>query len=246
MLLKNKCAVVTGSNRGIGKAILEVLAQNGADLWACTRRESEEFLSFISGLEKKYGVIIKPVYFDISDIESVKKGVREITINKDPIDILVNNAGSISISLFQMTPISKVKEMFDVNFYPMFQLTQMLVKSMVKGGGSIINLSSSAAIEGNEGRVSYASSKAAVITFSQVISRELGRNNVRVNTIAPGLTETDMMRGSTPDDVLEKTLDRISLRRTAKPEEIANVVLFLSSNLSSYITGQVLRVDGGM
>ncbi|MBT5399723.1 SDR family oxidoreductase [bacterium] len=246
MLLKNKCAVVTGSNRGIGKAILEVLAQNGADLWACARRESEEFLSFISGLEKKYGVIIKPVYFDISDIESVKKGVREITINKDPIDILVNNAGSISISLFQMTPISKVKEMFDVNFYPMFQLTQMLVKSMLKGGGSIINLSSSAAIEGNEGRVSYASSKAAVITFSQVISRELGRNNVRVNTIAPGLTETDMMRGSTPDDVLEKTLDRISLRRTAKPEEIANVVLFLSSNLSSYITGQVLRVDGGM
>jgi len=118
MLLKNKCAVVTGSNRGIGKAILEVLAQNGADLWACARRESEEFLSFISGLEKKYGVIIKPVYFDISDIESVKKGVREITINKDPIDILVNNAGSISISLFQMTPISKVKEMFDVNFYP--------------------------------------------------------------------------------------------------------------------------------
>ena len=246
MLLKNKCAVVTGSNRGIGKAILEVLAQNGADLWACARRESEEFLSFISGLEKKYGVIIKPVYFDISDIESVKKGVREITINKDPIDILVNNAGSISISLFQMTPISKVKEMFDVNFYPMFQLTQMLVKSMLKGGGSIINLSSSAAIEGNEGRGSYASSKAAVITFSQVISRELGRNNVRVNTIAPGLTETDMMRGSTPDDVLEKTLDRISLRRTAKPEEIANVVLFLSSNLSSYITGQVLRVDGGM
>jgi len=140
MLLKNKCAVVTGSNRGIGKAILEVLAQNGADVWACARRESEEFLSFISGLEKKYGVIIKPVYFDISDIESVKKGVREITINKDPIDILVNNAGSISISLFQMTPISKVKEMFDVNFYPMFQLTQMLVKSMVKGGGSIINL----------------------------------------------------------------------------------------------------------
>ena len=246
MLLKNKCAVVTGSNRGIGKAILEVLAQNGADLWACARRGSEGFLSFISGLEKKYGVIIKPVYFDISDIESVKKGVREITINKDPIDILVNNAGSISISLFQMTPISKVKEMFDVNFYPMFQLTQMLVKSMLKGGGSIINLSSSAAIEGNEGRVSYASSKAAVITFSQVISRELGRNNVRVNTIAPGLTETDMMRGSTPDDVLEKTLDRISLRRTAKPEEIANVVLFLSSNLSSYITGQVLRVDGGM
>jgi 3-oxoacyl-[acyl-carrier protein] reductase len=246
MLLKNKRAVVTGSNRGIGKAILEVLAKNGANVWACARSESEEFLLSISRLEDKYGVVIKPVYFDISDIDSVKRGVREITVNKDPIDILVNNAGSISISLFQMTPMSKVKEMFDINFYPMFQLTQMLVKSMVRNGGSIINLSSSAAIEGNEGRVAYASSKAAVITFSQVISRELGRNNVRVNTIAPGLTDTDMMRGSTPNDVLEKTLERISLHRTAKPEEIANVVLFLSSSLASYITGQVLCVDGGM
>jgi 3-oxoacyl-[acyl-carrier protein] reductase len=117
---------------------------------------------------------------------------------------------------------------------------------MIKKGGSIINISSSAAIEGNEGRVSYASSKSAVITFGQVISRELGRYNIRVNTIAPGLTETDMMRESTPDDVLKRTLDRVSLHRVAKPEEIADTVLFLSSDLSSYITGQVLRVDGGM
>ena len=145
-----------------------------------------------------------------------------------------------------MTPLNKVKEMFEVNFFSMFQFTQLIVKSMVKQGGSIVNVSSSAAIEGNEGRVSYASSKSAVITFGQVISRELGRYNVRVNTIAPGLTDTDMMRGSTPDDILEKTLERISLHRVAKPEEIANAVLFLSSDLSSYITGQVLSVDGGM
>ncbi|MCS5551415.1 MAG: SDR family oxidoreductase, partial [Gammaproteobacteria bacterium] len=91
-----------------------------------------------------------------------------------------------------------------------------------------------------------ASSKSAVITFGQVISRELGGNNIRVNTIAPGLTETEMMKGSTPDDVLKRTLDRVSLHRTAKPKEIANVALFLASNLSSYMTGQVLRVDGGM
>jgi 3-oxoacyl-[acyl-carrier protein] reductase len=246
MLLKDKCAVVTGCNRGIGKSVLETFASNGADIWACARSESKDFLSLIQDLESKYKVTIKPVFFDLSDIDSVKQGIKTISAEKKPIDILVNNAGSISTSLFQMTPLSKVKEMFDVNFFSMFQFTQGIVKSMVKNGGSVINLSSSAGIEGNEGRVSYASSKSAVITFGQVVSRELGRNNIRVNTIAPGLTETEMMIDSTPEDVLRQTLERISLHRTAKPEEIANVALFLASNLSSYMTGQVLRADGGM
>jgi len=246
MLLDTKQAVVTGCNRGIGKAVLETLAKNGADVFACVRKESEEFSSFIEELEQKYKVSIKPVYFDLTDIDSIKQGVKTINSEKKSIDILVNNAGGIATSLFQMTPLNKVKEMFEVNFFSMFQFTQLIVKSMVKQGGSIVNVSSSAAIEGNEGRVSYASSKSAVITFGQVISRELGRYNVRVNTIAPGLTDTDMMRGSTPDDILEKTLERVSLHRVAKPEEIANIVLFLASDLSSYMTGQVLSVDGGM
>ncbi len=246
MLLKGKCAVVSGCNRGIGKSILETFASNGANIFACARSESKDFLLLINDLESKYKVTIKPIYFDLSDIDSVKQGLKTISAEKKPIDILVNNAGSISTSLFQMTPLANVKEMFDVNFFSMFQFTQGVVKLMVKNGGSIINLSSSAGIEGNEGRVSYASSKSAVITFGQVISRELGRNNIRVNTIAPGLTETEMMINSTPKDVLKQTLERISLHRTAKPKEIANVALFLASNLSSYITGQVIRADGGM
>ena len=246
MLLKGKCAVVTGCNRGIGRSILETFASNGADICACARSESKDFLLLINDIESKYKVTIKPVFFDLSDIDSVKQGIKTISAEKKPIDILVNNAGSISTSLFQMTPLANVKEMFDVNFFSMFQFTQGIVKLMVKNGGSVINLSSSAGIEGNEGRVSYASSKSAVITFGQVISRELGRNNIRVNTIAPGLTETEMMIDSTPEDVLRQTLERISLHRTAKPEEIANVALFLASNLSSYMTGQVLRADGGM
>ena len=246
MLLKGKCAVVTGSNRGIGKSILETFASNGANIFACARSESKDFLLLINDLESKYKVTIKPIYFDLSDLDSVKQGIKTISSEKKPIDILVNNAGSISTSLFQMTPLANVKEMFDVNFFSMFQFTQGIVKLMVKNGGSVINLSSSAGIEGNEGRVSYASSKSAVITFGQVISRELGRNNIRVNTIAPGLTETEMMINSTPEDVLKQTLERISLHRTAKPKEIANVALFLASNLSSYITGQVIRADGGM
>jgi len=114
------------------------------------------------------------------------------------------------------------------------------------GSGSIINISSSAAIEGNEGRSAYAASKAAIIASTKVMAKELASNNVRVNAIAPGLTETDMMIESTTKDAIEDTLKRTCLKRIGRPEEIANVVLFLSSDLSSYMTGQVLRVDGGM
>ena len=125
--------------------------------------------------------------------------------------------------------------------------TQLLVRSMVRQGcGSVVNISSSAAIEGNEGRTSYAASKASIIVSTKVMAKELATNNIRVNAIAPGLTETDMMIESTSEDALENTLKRICMKRVGSPEEIANVVLFLSSDLSSYMTGQVLRVDGGM
>jgi 3-oxoacyl-[acyl-carrier protein] reductase len=122
-----------------------------------------------------------------------------------------------------------------------------MVKSMTrKRSGAIVNISSSAAIEGNEGRTAYASSKAAMICSTKVMAKELARANIRVNAIAPGLTMTDMMTGSTPEDALAQTLERICMKRVGEPEEIAKAALFLSSDLSSYMTGQVLRVDGGM
>ena len=171
----------------------------------------------------------------------------EIIISKSPIDILVNNAGSIFTSLFQMTSINKIKDIFQTNYFSSLLFTQYLIKIMIKQKrGNIVNVSSSAAIEGNEGRIGYASSKSAIITSSKVLARELGIHNIRINTVAPGLTMTDMMKESTPQDVLENTLKRIPMNRVADPREIANVILFLSSELSSYITGQVIRVDGGM
>ena len=136
---------------------------------------------------------------------------------------------------------------FNVNIKSMYFMTKSILPKMVKQNkGSIINISSSAAIEGNEGRIAYASSKSALITSSKVMSRELGIHNIRVNTIAPGLTSTDMMKESTPDEILNKVLERIPLKRVGEPKEIASVALFLSSELSSYITGQVIRVDGGL
>ena len=247
MLLKSRTAVVTGCNRGIGKAILDVFANNGANIWACTRQPDDKFSEYVTSLSKKTGVEINQVYFDFTQIDQIKNGVKTILSKKTAVDVIVNNAGVIFTSIFQMTSIDKMKEIFDINYFSQILFTQNLVRSMVrKGSGAIVNISSSAAIEGNEGRTAYAASKAAIIASTKVMAKELASNNVRVNTIAPGLTETDMMIESTPKDALEDTLKRTCLKRVGRPEEIANVVLFLSSDLSSYMTGQVLRVDGGM
>ena len=247
MLIKGKTAVITGCNRGIGKALLEVFAKNGANVWACVRKPDVDFTEYIKGLVAEIGVKIKPVYFDLQDSEQIKEGVKTIRSAKEPIDILVNNAGVIHTSLFQMTSIDKMREMFELNLFSQMLLTQQISKIMMRQkSGNIINLSSSAAIEANEGRTAYAASKSALITSTQVLSKELAGCGIRVNAIAPGLTQTDMMVESTPKDILANTLQRISMRRVGRPEEIAKTALFLASDLSSYMTGQVLRVDGGM
>ncbi len=247
MLIKGMTAVITGCNRGIGKALLEVFAKNGANVWACVRKPNVDFIEYVEGVVAETGVKIRPVYFDLQDAEQIKEGVKTIRSAKEPIDILVNNAGVIHTSLFQMTPIDKMREMFELNLFSQMLLTQQISKIMMRQkSGSIINLSSSAAIEANEGRTAYAASKSALITSTQVLSKELAGSGIRVNAIAPGLTQTDMMVESTPEDILAKTLQRISMKRVGKPEEIANIALFLASDLSSYMTGQVLRVDGGM
>jgi 3-oxoacyl-[acyl-carrier protein] reductase len=247
MLLKNKTVVLTGCNRGIGKAILGVFAKNGASIWACVRQLDDDFIDFTKGVEDDHEVNITPVPFDLADEGQVKEGINTIRSAKQPVDILVNNAGVIFTALFQMTSVAKMKEVFEINYFSQILLTQSITKIMARQkAGNIISISSSAAIEGNEGRMAYASSKAAIIASTKVMAKELAMYNIRVNAIAPGLTETDMMQGSTSKEALEYTLKRICMRRIGKPEEIANVALFLSSELSTYMTGQVLRVDGGM
>ena len=247
LLLKNKNTVITGCNRGIGKEIVRVFAENGANIWACVRVESGTFSIYINNLEQKHSVSINPVYFDLSDEEQIKTGFKTIKETKEPVDILVNNAGAIFTALFQMTSMKKLKEMFEINYFSQMLLTQYISRIMMRQkSGSIINISSSAALEGNEGRTAYASAKAAMITSTKVLAKELAPYNIRVNAVAPGLTQTEMMESSTPEDALKETLNRICMKRVGQPEEIANSVLFLASDLSSYMTSQVLRVDGGM
>ena len=247
MLLQNKAAIITGCNKGIGKKILENFSENGATIFACVRDINEEFKANISEKQKKTNNKIIPIKLDLSNDEEIKKAVDEIfSINKS-IDILVNNAGIIHTAIFQMTSSKKLKELFEINFFAQSKFTQYISKSMIKNKkGNIIYISSTSGIDANEGRSAYSSSKAAVIAESKALSRELGLYNIRVNSIAPGLTDTDMMRNNTSEKIINEVSANISLKRVAKPEEIANTALFLASDLASYITGQTIRVDGGM
>ena len=247
MLLKNKTAVVTGCNKGIGKKILEVFSANGATVFACVRNISKEFKSNINEIEQNTKNKIIPIQFDLSNESQIKEAANSILSSDKSIDILVNNAAMIHTAIFQMTSIKKLKEVFEIDFFSQTNFTQYILKSMVKNKkGSILYISSSSALDGNEGRSAYSSAKSAIITQSKVLSRELGVHNIRVNTIAPGLTDTDMMKENTTQEIIKDVISRVSLRRIAGTEEIANTALFLSADLSSYITGQVIRVDGGM
>jgi len=247
MLLKNKTAVITGCNKGIGKKIVEVFSANGATIFACVRNINEEFKDFISKTEKNFNNKITPIQFDLNNEAQIKEAANNILSSNKSIDILVNNAAIIHTAIFQMTSIKKLKEVFETDFFSQTNFTQYILKSMVKNKkGSILYVSSSSALDGNEGRSAYSSAKSALIAQSKVLSRELGVYNIRVNTIAPGLTDTDMMKKNTSQETIKDVLSKVSLKRVANPSEIANVALFLSSDLSSYITGQVIRVDGGM
>ncbi len=248
MLLKNKVAVITGCNKGIGKKTLEVFSQNGANVFACVRKADTQFTEFCAKLEKENKCKIFPIFFDLKDEDQVKEASLQINKKAKKIDILINNAGTIQTSLFQMTTQKDLKDTFQENVFSNILFTRYILKSMTKdkSGGSIVFLSSTSALDGNVGRNVYSSSKAAIISQMQVLSREIGNFNVRVNAVAPGLTNTEMLKKNTPEKVIKDFENQISLRRIAEPNEIANLIMFLASDLSSYITGQVIRADGGM
>ena len=245
-MLKNKLALITGANSGIGLSVLKKFSENGADVIACTRSQNEKFDQLISDISKKYNNEITPVYFDLSKESEIEEAIKKINSISPKIEIIVNNAGINQVSLFQMTPIKKIKEIFDINFFSHLSLTQKLMKIMIKNKkGSIINIASNAAEECDAGRTGYASSKAALIAFTKVLSKELGNFNVRVNAVAPGLTKTNMMEKGISKKIFDDAIKRVALKRPAEPEEISNVVMFLASDLSSYVSGEVIFVTGG-
>ena len=244
-ILSGKTAIITGTSRGIGKKIMQRFAKEGADIWACARKGSEEFLDFIHKTALENQVTIRPVYFELSDENQVKEGIQSILKEKRPVDILVNNAGIAHGATFQMTSMDKLREVFEINYFSQIQIMQLVSRYMMKQKkGSIINMASVGGIEANPGYLAYGSSKAALIWATKCLSKEVGAYGIRVNAVAPGLTETSMGHYKSEQEI-KKVLARTSLQRMGQPEEIAEAVLYLASDQASFITGQVLQVDGG-
>jgi 3-oxoacyl-[acyl-carrier protein] reductase len=245
-VLHGKNAIITGCARGIGKAMLENFAEHGANVWACARSLTPEFESRCAELAVNCGVQIVPLCFDITNKDEMKNAVKVVMKSELKVNVLVNNAGLTHNALHQLTSEAALREQMEVNFFAPFLFTQNIVKLMLRyGGGSIINVASSAALDGNQGRAAYGASKAALLCATRALSREVGTQGVRANVIAPGITETDMI-GSMTDAVIAETVAGTDMLRIGAPTDIAKVAVFLASDLSSYITGQVLRVDGGM
>lgn len=246
MILSGKTAVVTGCLRGIGRATLDNFAQNGANVFACCQFETEEFTDHINKLAKENGVEIIPVYFDLMDDESIKKAAREIQKAKKNIDVLVNIAGMTKDALFQMVTMDQMKTVFQVNYFSQILFSQYIIKLMLRNGsGSVVNISSISALDGNPGQLVYASSKAALIAATKTMSAELAPKGIRVNAIAPGVIDTDMT-AVIPQEDMDRLMSRSNIRRQGMPEEVANAIMYLASDLSSFVTGQTIRVDGGI
>lgn len=244
--LAGKTALITGCNRGIGKAVAEKFASEGADLICAIRKENPAFREETDKWASQYGVNIDFVYFDLSDEDSIKAAFRVIQKEKRPIDILVNNAGIPAGGFLLMTSLTKVKEVMQVNFFSQILVTQLVAKIMMKQKrGSIINMSSVTALDNQAGWTAYGSSKAAMISFTRTAARELAPFGIRVNAVAPGLIDTQM-GGEMDERYQAEMLSRSDLGRKGTPEEVANMVCFLASDEASYITGQVIRIDGGM
>ncbi|MCI8804655.1 MAG: SDR family oxidoreductase [Clostridiales bacterium] len=245
MTAANKNVIITGSNRGIGKALLKEFAERNYNIWACARNENIEFEKEITKLSEKYNVLIKPVYFDLSKEDEIKTGIKDIISEGKNIDALINNAGVPHGGLLSMTSLKSIREVYEINVFAQILITQLVSRKMTRQrNGSIVNMCSVGGIEHNPGYLAYGSSKAALIWITKSIAKELAPLGIRVNGIAPGLVETDMGHYKS-DDEMAKVIGRTPMKRMGKPDEIAKAAVFLASDEASYITGHIIVVDGG-
>lgn len=244
-LLHNKLVLITGGSKGIGKAMAELFAQNGANL-VLLSRDINKLKDIQLDLIDRYKISVEIFQCDIRVPDDIKSVFDKLGAEKKYINVLVNNAGIMIDATLQVVKPEIINAIYETNVYGTMYASQFALKHFVRNrGGSIINLSSIIGTHGNLGQTVYGSSKTAVIGFTKSLSKELSALNIRVNAIAPGFIDTDMTKGMDPK-FYEKNLASIGMRRLGKPEDVAKTALFLASDLSEYVTGQVIGVDGGM
>lgn len=245
-LLENKVAIVTGASRGIGEAVALKLAEHGAHV-AFTYLSSEEKAKALEDKLKASGVNARAYKSNAGVYAECEAMVNEVVKEFGTVDICVNNAGiSKDNLLLRLTP-EQWEEVININLTSVFNMTKQVIRPMMKAKkGSVINMSSIVGVSGNAGQASYAASKAGILGFTKSVAKELGSRNIRCNAIAPGFVETDMTHYLKDADGAKKFLEGIPLGRFGRAEEIANTTLFLASDLSSYITGQVISACGGL
>ncbi len=244
-ILENKTALITGAARGIGRSIVLAFAAEGADV-AFTDLKVDEAAEALLEELKTFGVKAKAYASDASSLESSEELVKQVLADFGKVDILVNNAGITRDNLLLRLSEMDWDLVIKVNLKSIFNMTKAIQRSMLKQrSGSIVNMSSVVGLAGNAGQSNYSASKAGLIGFTKSIAQELGSRGIRCNAIAPGFIET-AMTGKLSQEVKEEWANTIPLRRSGKPEDVANIAIFLGSELSSYVTGQVISVDGGM
>lgn len=242
-MLKNKVCFVSGASRGIGREIVHVFAENHATVYANIRKIGV-LDNWFSSLTEEIRQMIIPVTFDIRDTKALKETIMQIKKEQGHIDVWVNNAAVAYNEAIGMISKEHVQEMFEINVYPVIESIQLAARIMTRQkSGSIINISSIVGVEGDSGQVAYSATKGAIISLTKSAAKELASHQVRVNSVAPGLTQTDLMEQTDPK-FLEKRLSSIGMGRVAVPRDIANTCLYLASDLSSYVTGQIIGVNG--
>ena len=244
-LLKDKNVIITGASRGIGKGILELFVKNGANVAFSYIGDSDQAKSIEADFSNNKQKVVSYMS-DASNFEQSQKLIDDVVNDFGSIDVLVNNAGITIDNLLMRMSEEDFQRVIDVNLKSVFNTTKAILRTMLKQrSGSIINMSSVVGVKGNAGQSNYSASKAGMIGFTKSMALELGSRNIRCNCIAPGFIETEMTE-KLSDDVVQTWRDSIPLKRGGSTNDVANAALFLASDLSSYVTGQVINVCGGM
>lgn len=242
--LQGKVCLVTGAGKGIGKEIALSLLSEGATVYANTRTE-EAFDALSAEAGDRHKGVLHPAVFDITDREAVSAVIRAVKKEEGRIDILVNNAGIVYNERLGMISPDHAVQMMNTNVLGLIELTQQVCRLMMRErSGAVVNITSAAAIKGDAFQTAYTASKGAVISFTKSAALELAPHGIRVNAVAPGLTNTGMLKEGKDEKIAER-IEKIPLGRIAEPRDIANAVLFLASDAASYITGEILSVSGG-